>query len=264
MSDSNHPLEQPGNNGIPELEQYLRKSVKQYLMPSTFAILMMEFCKRTDTFTDGKALLEDLMVFFEKSNPGVCEKLKTLHTGLYRHEALHPADEEIKGLGTGPVIIGTRTLVGATTPLPFERSVRANMPTPTEEELQELISNAVTLPPPPKKDRPSLAARAELPTLSNEAQIPVAAALPVITMDGNIPDNKDVSEEDEFSSRPTLVEMPSASLIIKSKRPAEDASEVSAETIPADPASAQDGPPVEFGTTEMAWFDEGENIKNGD
>lgn len=134
---------------ISELEQYLDKSVKPYLMPSTFVILKSEFRKREKNSANAQLLLDELIEFFSKFNPGVGSKLRVLHDGLFLLPTLPPpAGNTAANPASNRVVMDTRTMLGNNGGLPSGRSVRAEMPTPTEEELQELMNSSETIRPP--------------------------------------------------------------------------------------------------------------------
>jgi len=238
---------------ISELEQYLGKSIKPHLMPSTFAILKIEFAKRAEKSRNARTLLEELITFFTRY-PGVSERLRALHTGLFLTTAL-PSSDTVVGPGTATsIILGIKVQIGKVPEgLPSEGAVRAQMPTPTEEQLDKKLYNAETLRPPKGSGQSKLIAitaindprqipRSEQPTISNEAETTqLAEGMKALTEDtaknrtsgGEVAEVSGIMEtastktaceayggedQDDPSDRITLIMDPAEKLIARSQR----------------------------------------------
>jgi len=161
MNDALKGRDTAENITIDELGQYLHKSIRPEVMPSTYAIIHMEFRRMAQDCDNARMLMGQLMDFFRVSHPHVFVKLQALSDGLFLPPGPAIKIPDAKSSSGNKVIDNSssevRDRIALLSP---DRATRAAMATPTEEELQEAMHNAPTMIPP----KPAGAGRAEMPT----------------------------------------------------------------------------------------------------
>jgi hypothetical protein len=145
---------------VAELERYLQKSIRPEVMPSTYAIIHMEFRRMAQKCDNARLLLEMLLDFVRISYPHVSFKLQALFDGLFLPSG---ATESMPKAGDAPkddlVASASDEVRKRIASLANDRATKQDTPTLTEAELEEIIHNSPTLAPP----KPPEARREEMP-----------------------------------------------------------------------------------------------------